>query len=108
MKSCVGESESSSAEGPSLPGDNTVVVHEIKTGDMLAYSIRTAAVVVDLSYATIYREIQRGKIRQTHFGLITRNELQRYLASGEAAYRRIKRGRRASAVQSFESVETRA
>ncbi|HXJ57498.1 MAG TPA: hypothetical protein VNU68_12635 [Verrucomicrobiae bacterium] len=64
--------------------DGTVFMPAAKLAadDRLAYSLATAAKLVDLSYCTLWRQVKAGLLRRTVHGLITRPELLRWLESG--------------------------
>lgn len=81
-----------SAATPGTNEDELEVVRTITAEDRLAYSMETTARLLDLSYASIRREIARGKLHITRtFKLITKRELLRYLDEEEQLFRRSKK-----------------
>jgi hypothetical protein len=51
----------------------------IPVGDMLAFPSGLAARLIGVSRSTFWRDVKLGKIRQQRHGLVTRDELLRYL-----------------------------
>jgi len=64
--------------------DSAIVLslEELAEEDKLAYRPGVAASLVGLSPRTLRREIIRGRLRQSHYGLILRSELVRWLEEG--------------------------
>jgi hypothetical protein len=66
-----------------------LIVKRVEASDKLAYKLKHAAEVLDISYMSLHREIMRRKIFPTRtLKLITRKELLRYLGEEEQLARR--------------------
>jgi hypothetical protein len=69
------------------------VARRVESSDKLAFNLKNAAFLLDISYSSLRREIKRRKICPTPtLKLITRDELLRYLNEEEQLARRLKRG----------------
>jgi hypothetical protein len=68
------------------------VVDEIESDEKLAYHLKDAARVLDISYSSIRREIKRRKLTPTKtLNLLPKDELVRYLREEEMLARRPRR-----------------
>jgi len=54
-------------------------VNGVHTDRMLAYPLKAVALLLGISYWTVRREVLRRKLARTTLGLISRDELHRYL-----------------------------
>ncbi len=59
----------------------TLLWHGVPVREMLAYPLPLVALLLGVHRQTIYREIARGRLTRTPLGLVSRDELARYLKS---------------------------